>query len=140
MRTYRHQGTSSYVCWTLDLVLRLVLTLDRFYSWRRYCNKHQIRLGGYIMTNTTNTRSENRLGEPSDGDWEINVSDAEATIQAGASTDPMSANDSQPRKSKTPLDRSPTPPRALFRSTTGKGVAFTTQDRNFLISFMQYRK
>ncbi|KAG5219823.1 MYB transcription factor [Salix suchowensis] len=21
----------------------------RFYSWRRYCNKHQIRLGGYVM-------------------------------------------------------------------------------------------
>jgi len=94
------------------------------------------------MTNTTNTRPENRLGEPSDGDWEISVSDTEATIQAGASTNPMSANDSlsQPRKSKTPLDRSPTPPRALFRSTTGKGVAFTMQDRSFLISFMEYRK
>jgi len=91
------------------------------------------------MTNTTNTRPENRLGEPSDGDWEINVSDAEATM---ASTDHMSLSDSlsQPRKSNTPLGRSPTPPRALFRSTTGKGVAFTIQDRSFLISFMEYRK
>jgi hypothetical protein len=37
-------------------------------------------------------------------------------------------------------DRSPTPPRALFRSTTGKGVAFTQEDVTFLIRFMEYRK
>jgi hypothetical protein len=37
-------------------------------------------------------------------------------------------------------DRSPTPPRALFRSTTGKGVAFTQEDVNFLVRFMEYRK
>ena len=36
--------------------------------------------------------------------------------------------------------RSPTPPRALFRSTTGKGVAFTEDDIAFLVRFMQYRK
>lgn len=39
-----------------------------------------------------------------------------------------------------PRNRSPTPPRALFRSTTGKGVAFTEQDVTFLIRFMEYRK
>lgn len=37
-------------------------------------------------------------------------------------------------------NRSPTPPRALFRSTTGKGVAFTDEDINFLVRFMDYRK
>jgi hypothetical protein len=37
-------------------------------------------------------------------------------------------------------DRSPTPPRALFRSTTGKGVAFTQEDVTFLVRFMEYRK
>lgn len=37
-------------------------------------------------------------------------------------------------------NRSPTPPRALFRSTTGKGVAFTQEDVTFLIRFMEYRK
>lgn len=37
-------------------------------------------------------------------------------------------------------NRSPTPPRALFRSTTGKGVAFTDEDVTFLVRFMQYRK
>lgn len=37
-------------------------------------------------------------------------------------------------------DRSPTPPRCLYRSTTGKGVAFTQEDVNFLMKFMAYRK
>ena len=36
--------------------------------------------------------------------------------------------------------RSPTPPRSLFRSTTGKGVAFTQEDVNFLMRFLAYRK
>lgn len=39
-----------------------------------------------------------------------------------------------------PRARSPTPPRALFRSTTGKGVAFTVDDIVFLIRFMDFRK
>lgn len=37
-------------------------------------------------------------------------------------------------------NRSPTPPRALFRSTTGKGVAFTDEDVAFLVKFLAYRK
>lgn len=37
-------------------------------------------------------------------------------------------------------NRSPSPPRSLFRSTTGKGVAFTQEDVNFLMKFMAYRK
>jgi len=36
--------------------------------------------------------------------------------------------------------RSPTPPRALFRSTTGKGVAFTEEDVIFLVRFMEFKK
>jgi hypothetical protein len=36
--------------------------------------------------------------------------------------------------------RSPSPPKALFRSTTGKGVAFTEEDVTFLKSFFEYRK
>ncbi|VDB95238.1 unnamed protein product [Peniophora sp. CBMAI 1063] len=39
-----------------------------------------------------------------------------------------------------PRSRSPTPPRALFRSTTGKGVAFTDGDVVFLLRFLEYRK
>lgn len=37
-------------------------------------------------------------------------------------------------------NRSPTPPRALFRSTTGKGIAFTSEDVAFLCKYMAYRK
>lgn len=37
-------------------------------------------------------------------------------------------------------NRSPTPPRALYRSTTGKGVAFTSEDVAFLCKFMAFRK
>jgi hypothetical protein len=36
--------------------------------------------------------------------------------------------------------RSPTPPRALYRSTTGKGVAFTEDDVIFLVRFMEFKK
>jgi hypothetical protein len=36
--------------------------------------------------------------------------------------------------------RSPTPPRALYRSTTGKGVAFTEEDVTFLVRFMEFKK
>lgn len=35
--------------------------------------------------------------------------------------------------------RSPTPPRALFRSTTGKGVAFTDEDVTFLVRYLEYK-
>lgn len=37
-------------------------------------------------------------------------------------------------------DRSPTPPKALFRSTTGKGVAFTVEDTQFLVKFYEHRQ
>ncbi|KXN90810.1 hypothetical protein AN958_03464 [Leucoagaricus sp. SymC.cos] len=111
-----------------------------FYSWRRYCNKHQIRLGGYVMSNNANTTSDNVRGESAEGDWEMDVSDSEPAIQVGPPTDYSNEQIAQQSKQKGPRNRSPTPPRALFRSTTGKGVAFTTQDRDFLISFMEYRK
>lgn len=44
------------------------------------------------------------------------------------------------RASPMQRDRSPTPPKALFRSTTGKGVAFTQEDVTFLVKLMDYRK
>jgi hypothetical protein len=34
--------------------------------------------------------------------------------------------------------RSPSPPRMLFRSTTGKGIAFTAADVNFLVRYLEY--
>ena len=36
--------------------------------------------------------------------------------------------------------RSPSPPKSLYRSTTGKGVAFTAEDVSFLCKFLAYRK
>lgn len=84
----------------------------------------------------------NQRPQSVEGDWEMDASDADTVLQAGPSTEPSFADESvlQQNKSKGPRNRSPTPPRALFRSTTGKGVAFTTQDRDFLISFMAHRK
>ncbi len=90
----------------------------------------------------SNLNDENQRSESVEGDWDMDTSDQEATLQAGPSTESMFGNGvTLPQnKSKMRKDRSPTPPRALFRSTTGKGVAFTTQDRDFLISFMEYRR
>ena len=56
----------------------------------------------------------------------------------GSSRVPNVANPA--RDSPMQRDRSPTPPRALFRSTTGKGVAFTQEDVTFLVKLMEYRK
>ncbi|KAG6885373.1 hypothetical protein C0993_002512 [Termitomyces sp. T159_Od127] len=103
--------------------------LSRFYSWRRYCNKHQIRLGGYVMNLD---RSESPILED---DQEI---EEESMIHSGPGA-PISAP-SQRTDPNLTRNRSPTPPRALFRSTTGKGVAFTDEDVTFLRRFMEYRK
>ncbi|KAF8415960.1 hypothetical protein L210DRAFT_965505 [Boletus edulis BED1] len=103
-----------------------------FYSWRRYCNKHQIRLGGYSMDlgDTTTPQEE---GEDQNGvEQQLRVSTGPGIIAAAQQRLQQEGN--QPR------NRSPTPPRALFRSTTGKGVAFTEQDVTFLVRFMEYRK
>ncbi|KNZ80277.1 hypothetical protein J132_06703 [Termitomyces sp. J132] len=100
-----------------------------FYSWRRYCNKHQIRLGGYVMNLD---RSESPILED---EQEI---EEEGMMHSGPGG-PM-ATPSQRMDPIPPRNRSPTPPRALFRSTTGKGVAFTDEDVTFLRRFMDYRK
>ncbi|KAG8741937.1 hypothetical protein FRC10_002248 [Ceratobasidium sp. 414] len=96
-----------------------------FYSWRRYCNKHQIRLGAYTMDDPSSTDGP----EP-----------ATTTHQLAA---PSSSAAGVARPSAVELgrtDRSPTPPRALYRSTTGKGIAFTETDVRFLMRFLTYRR
>lgn len=92
--------------------------------------------------NNAITTDENQRSESTEGDWDIDVSDPETALPTGPTAEPGFTNESisQQNKAKGPRNRSPTPPRALFRSTTGKGVAFTIQDRDFLISFMEYRK
>jgi hypothetical protein len=97
-----------------------------FYSWRRYCNKHQIRLGGYAMG------AEDPEGGEPDQEEEQRAGPGPGTIATARQR--IRDEGDQPRT------RSPTPPRALFRSTTGKGVAFTEDDVTFLVRFMQYRK
>lgn len=92
------------------------------------------------MNNSGN--ENNQRSESTEGDWEMDVSDAETVLQAVPSAEPGFTDESamQLNKPKGPRNKSPTPPRALFRSTTGKGVAFTVQDRDFLIGFMAHRK
>ncbi|KAH9855178.1 hypothetical protein C2E23DRAFT_751774 [Lenzites betulinus] len=111
-----------------------------FYSWRRYCNKHKIRLGGYAMD----------LGE--DGDDSMPPDPQEP--EPGPSGHNGRQEEAPPPVSHGPgaitaayravaadihRARSPTPPRALYRSTTGKGVAFTDEDVIFLVRFLEYR-
>ena len=61
-------------------------------------------------------------------------------LDAGGSSSRVSNVVNPARDSPMQRDRSPTPPRALFRSTTGKGVAFTQEDVTFLVRLMEYRK
>ncbi|KAF9268660.1 hypothetical protein L218DRAFT_954111 [Marasmius fiardii PR-910] len=103
-----------------------------FYSWRRYCNKHQIRLGGYAMNSD---RPESPHPDGGDNDLEEEVS-----IQASPVPGTIEAAHARIHSDTRTRNRSPTPPRALYRSTTGKGVAFTDEDVAFLVRFMEYRK
>lgn len=128
-------GSSSYVS-QLSVVCCYPSTpnkLERFYSWRRYCNKHQIRLGGYSMdTGDSGT-------PPAEGDRGTSPTPA----PKGGTTGPgviAAAQQKLQQDGNQPRNRSPTPPRALYRSTTGKGVAFTDDDVAFLVRFMEYRK
>ncbi|KAF9522648.1 hypothetical protein CPB83DRAFT_864117 [Crepidotus variabilis] len=124
-----------------------------FYSWRRYCNKHQIKLGGYTMNNDAPDSAD----EPEE-DMTMDVDGAgdvpaptqsallpppppvrpEGSSHAGGRLDfPAAKSAAQNMGHRT---RSPSPPRSLFRSTTGKGVAFTQEDVTFLMKLMTYRK
>ncbi|KII92360.1 hypothetical protein PLICRDRAFT_468996 [Plicaturopsis crispa FD-325 SS-3] len=101
-----------------------------FYSWRRYCNKHQIRLGGYTMT-----------AERSASPVEDQEPEEEESVRAGPGPGTIAAARQRLDEEPEPVrNRSPTPPRALYRSTTGKGVAFTDEDVRFMVRFMDYRK
>ena len=109
----------------------MFLTLGHsFYSWRRYCNKHQIRLGGYAMNNSASDD-----GDAGDGA-------APHAVTAGPSSNGIINIRERVRVelNNGERERSPTPPRALFRSTTGKGVAFTDEDIAFLIKLLHHKK
>jgi len=101
-----------------------------FYSWRRYCNKHQIRLGGYAMD------VEGHPTSPTGHDED----DPEEAFQGFSGNGIVTVDAATRILQEQGRNRSPTPPRALFRSTTGKGVAFTEEDVTFLCKFLAYRK
>ncbi|KAF9792697.1 hypothetical protein BJ322DRAFT_1030862 [Thelephora terrestris] len=108
-----------------------------FYSWRRYCNKHQIRLGGYTMIDRSLSPGPERQGGADDMDTDETQSNPPNV--PGPET--IAAARSRAREDRdNGRTRSPTPPRALFRSTTGKGVAFTEEDVTFLVRFMEFKK
>ena len=67
--------------------------------------------------------------------------DNDGMLGAGPSIAPIPVlHQPGPSEDEQMRTRSPTPPKALFRSTTGKGVAFTDEDISFLVRFMDYRK
>ncbi|KAF9010703.1 hypothetical protein BDQ17DRAFT_1346730 [Cyathus striatus] len=118
-----------------------------FYSWRRYCNKHQIRLGGYVMAQDRSNSPDQHQGDETDLEME---DDLERELRRGLAQvgnevrvpgrPPPSQSLQDAAREAARRNRSPTPPRALYRSTTGKGVAFTEEDVLFLVKFMEYRK
>ena len=121
-------GASSHVSLFKCLGIWMLILCARFYSWRRYCNKHQIRLGGYAMGGSRSPTPEGELQE--EGEQNGQQPSGPVTVDAAARW-------LQEQGGRT---RSPTPPRALFRSTTGKGVAFTSEDVSFLCKLLAYRK
>lgn len=132
-----------------------------FYSWRRYCNKKQIRLGAYAMNlppsgrrdadgETDGDRRERDMDEEYD---ELDPSrDRSGEPEAGpppeseyrAPLPPAQMSPARPAQSAAPpereRERTPSPPRQLYRSTTGKGVAFTDEDVAFLVAYLAHRR
>jgi hypothetical protein len=81
-----------------------------------------------------------RIGSPQQRDEQGQEEEEDQLNTApGPGVVPMARTRTHP-SGESGRNRSPTPPRALFRSTTGKGVAFTDEDVNFLVRFMDYRK
>jgi hypothetical protein len=143
--------------------------MHSFYSWRRYCNKHQIKLGGYAI-------DIHRRDSASPGTVPPAPVEQPVAIMPTLDIDPLAPHLSEPVHPAIPFglngaahpaflmhmpapelppvsqplpllpipsgppSRSPSPPRALYRSTTGKGVAFTQEDVQFLVRYLEYRK
>ncbi|KIO29575.1 hypothetical protein M407DRAFT_21313 [Tulasnella calospora MUT 4182] len=144
-----------YIDWCVDmgLVLSLREICERlaikaphhtFYSWRRYCNKHKIKLGSYQMGPVGSTNGgdgggdEDDDGEGGEGDSDGEVGGSGPSRPVAGPSRTIGAPSSAPARDG--RNRSPTPPRSLHRSTTGKGIAFTEEDVAYLVKYMAYRK
>jgi hypothetical protein len=85
--------------------------------------------------------SNDRSESPAiNGDATPEIEEEEPIVHHGPGPGIIAAAQARAAAASPTRNRSPTPPRALFRSTTGKGVAFTDEDVTFLIRFMEYRK
>jgi hypothetical protein len=84
--------------------------------------------------------NERSVSPTCNGDGTPEIEEEENIIHHGPGPGIIAAAQARAATAGPARNRSPTPPRALFRSTTGKGVAFTDEDVTFLIRFMEYRK
>lgn len=193
----------SFVC--LEELIRPGMG-HRFYSWRRYCNKHKIKLGCYQMapadvdvdgTNNDDNDPSMDLDEegmeqqpdagPQSSQDQQRLPSVQQIMGVGNSAShsrvqqsprhPSAQHLHQPQPMPPPQpnqavvlqeasssddrhrphlhvpqaaaghhhhhggrDRSPTPPRTLHRSTTGKGIAYSDEDVTFLVKYLNYRR
>lgn len=77
-------------------------------------------------------------GEGGDGDSDGEVGGSGPSRPAPGPSRPIGGSSTAPTRDG--RNRSPTPPRSLHRSTTGKGIAFTEEDVAYLVKYMAYRK
>lgn len=66
--------------------------------------------------------------------------DAEVEGDLPEEENPGSEGISPQALKRTTRNGSPVPPKILYKSTTGKGVAFTQEDVQYLMDYMKYRK
>ena len=77
----------------------------------------------------------NDSSTPMDEDGTIQVEGTSGGAIAGSSSTPVGGTGN-----KNPRTGSPIAPKILYKSTTGKGVAFTPEDVQYLLDYMEYRK
>lgn len=151
-----------------------------FFSWRRYCNKHKIQLGGYSTSGglPTSAPRTDDLNVNVDGFYDEDASthgtntpastitlatEAEEGISehgdAAAQSSVILIGGTGGRlryrncRSKTQgiseeshsieyfyQDKEPEAPKSLYRSKSGKGIAFTRADVDFLVRYISFRR
>jgi len=105
-------------------------------------------LGAYVMNMEGPVPESREGGESAEEDEEegglsapprgrLSTAEEASIAQAGPSGSGTVDAQAVPIHGRT---RSPTPPRVLYRSTTGKGVAFTEQDVTYMVNYLAYRR
>lgn len=70
-------------------------------------------------------------------DEEGDEGDDQEALEEENAVGPSSLNTELGKRKRT---GSPVPPKILYKSTTGKGVAFTTADVQYLLDYLKYRR